>query len=136
MSSKRRPFETRPAHSFGELSPQQRKILMLASTGLKRDAIATRLNIGRRTVDSQLLTVYRRTGAHSLVEALNAVDYHPARLRQPQPWERLDGDLVAVPADVYRQLRDIARGLTSLRPDVAAAQQRAASVLRDMKTSA
>ncbi len=48
---------------MADLTPRESEVLRLAVDGLSNDAIADRLGISRRTVESHLRTLFRKTGA-------------------------------------------------------------------------
>lgn len=53
------------------LSPQQRRILEELAKGKSRKEVASSLTLSAHTVDSHLKTVFNKTGAHSVLQALN-----------------------------------------------------------------
>jgi DNA-binding CsgD family transcriptional regulator len=67
------------------LTARQAEVLALAATGLKGSAIARRLGVSPRTVDTHLRNAYRALGAGSRTEAVVAA----IRLGEIE-WERDD----------------------------------------------
>ncbi len=64
-----------PAHEPGRLTRREREVAILAAGGMTSKAIAQRLVLSVRTVDSHLAGAYRKLGVRSrerLSEALTA----------------------------------------------------------------
>lgn len=61
-----------PPNKVEALSEREREVLRLAAQGLTNEDIAKRLNIGRRTVQSHLASVFAKTGSRSRTEAVVA----------------------------------------------------------------
>lgn len=62
-----------------ELTPSERRIAMLAASGLTNAAVATRLSISAKTVEAHLTRIYDKLGIHSRAE-LGRWMAQPARL--------------------------------------------------------
>jgi len=65
---------TRPdvvSAGWGSLTPTENLVSELAAAGLSNAAIAERLRISRRTVESHLLRTYRKLGVSSRIELLH-----------------------------------------------------------------
>jgi DNA-binding NarL/FixJ family response regulator len=52
----------RAAQRVGELTPREREVLALAASGLTNRAIAGRLHLSERTVESHLAHIYAKLG--------------------------------------------------------------------------
>ncbi|MEV7340291.1 AAA family ATPase [Streptomyces sp. NPDC093544] len=59
------PGPSEPAHGLAALTPREREIAELVAAGLTSQAIATRLYLSPRTVESHVGRVYRKTGVSS-----------------------------------------------------------------------
>jgi DNA-binding NarL/FixJ family response regulator len=65
------------------LTTRQREILQLLRQGLSNQAIATRVNLSVKTVESHLTRIYRLLNVQSRMEAANYVLEHPEVLALP-----------------------------------------------------
>lgn len=54
------------------LTPKQRQVMVLLTSGLSRQEIADEMGVTMETVKSHLSTAYERLGAHNQIEAINA----------------------------------------------------------------
>jgi DNA-binding NarL/FixJ family response regulator len=54
----------------GRLTPREREILQLLATGLRNDAIAARLHVSVRTVETHVQNALVKLGVHSKLEAV------------------------------------------------------------------
>jgi DNA-binding CsgD family transcriptional regulator len=69
----------RPSVGFGALTATERRVVGLVADGLPNAAIATRLFVSRRTVESHVSAAYRKLGVSTRVElARLALDAKPA----------------------------------------------------------
>jgi DNA-binding CsgD family transcriptional regulator/tetratricopeptide (TPR) repeat protein len=70
---------TRPTTGFGALTATERRVVTLVAEGLPNAAIAGRLFVSRRTVESHVSAAYRKLGVSTRVElARAALDGHRA----------------------------------------------------------
>lgn len=58
------------ARLAGEVTPREREILALLADGLTMRQVGRRLGISSRTVESHVLSLYRKLGVHSRVQAV------------------------------------------------------------------
>lgn len=70
--SQEREFRPRPraAHWISGLTPKERRILLLISTGHGNAEIADRMNLGSQTVRNYVSTIYSKIGARDRFEAM------------------------------------------------------------------
>jgi DNA-binding NarL/FixJ family response regulator len=81
----------RPSVGFGALTATERRVVTLVAEGLPNAAIAARLFVSRRTVESHVSAAYRKLDVSTRVElARLTLDEQPARdLPSPAPaWPR------------------------------------------------
>jgi DNA-binding CsgD family transcriptional regulator len=67
----------RPTSGWGSLTPAERDVVRLVSEGLANNAIATRLFVSPRTVQSHLTHVYTKLGLSSRVQLVQEAARHP-----------------------------------------------------------
>lgn len=58
--------------TWPQLTPRQREIMVLLTSGMSQQEIADSLGIHRETVKKHLKMIYLRLGVHNKVEAINA----------------------------------------------------------------
>jgi DNA-binding CsgD family transcriptional regulator len=116
--------------TLDDLTPRQRTVIELAAQGLTREQIGREMYVSADTVSSHLRVIYRLTGTHNRLGALAALGLGVERTRPAARWQRLDGDLIAVPREVLRELVRVGHLLTDPKPQPAAAAQIAARALR------
>lgn len=71
-----RPAEAQRA-DIPRLSPRQMDVLLLLTKGLDNRAIASRLELSIKTIETHLTRLYRQLGVQSRLEATNLVHQHP-----------------------------------------------------------
>ena len=57
----------------GLLTPREKEVLHLLSTGLTYEKIAAQLKVGHETVKKHLKNIYRKLDVQNKIEALNKV---------------------------------------------------------------
>jgi DNA-binding CsgD family transcriptional regulator len=66
----------RPTSGWGSLTPAERDVVRLVSEGLANNAIATRLFVSPRTVQTHLTHVYTKLGLSSRVQLAQEAARH------------------------------------------------------------
>jgi DNA-binding CsgD family transcriptional regulator len=66
----------RPTSGWGSLTPAERDVVRLVSEGLANNAIATRLFVSPRTVQTHLTHVYTKLGLTSRVQLVREAAHH------------------------------------------------------------
>jgi DNA-binding CsgD family transcriptional regulator len=67
-TQRRRAKPARPVTGWGSLSPTENRVVALVAEGLSNAAVAERMFISHRTVETHLTHIFRKVGATSRVE--------------------------------------------------------------------
>lgn len=81
----RTPTTATATIGWESLTPTERRVVALVADGLTNGAIAERLTVSRRTVESHLVRVYRKVGVGSRVELARLADAGAAEPAAAQP---------------------------------------------------